>query len=136
MRQLGVVGKFVEFYGPGVAALSISDRATISNMCPEYGATVGFFPVDNNSLTYLRQTNRSDKKIAVIEAYLRATRQLRDYSQPGQDPVFSETVTLDLSTVVSSVSGPKRPNDRVSVSEMKADFSACLTNKVTLFVSA
>ncbi|GLV39031.1 Iron regulatory protein 1B [Carabus blaptoides fortunei] len=130
LRQLGVVGKFVEFYGPGVAALSISDRATISNMCPEYGATVGFFPVDNNSVAYLRQTNRSEKKIAVIEAYMRATKQLRDYSQPGQDPVFSETVTLDLSTVVSSVSGPKRPNDRVSVTDMKADFANCLRNKV------
>lgn len=132
LRQLGVVGKFVEFYGPGVAALSISDRATISNMCPEYGATVGFFPVDNNSVAYLRQTNRSEKKIAVIEAYMRATKQLRDYSQPGQDPVFSETVTLDLATVVSSVSGPKRPNDRVSVTDMKADFANCLRSKVCM----
>ncbi|CAG9823442.1 unnamed protein product [Phaedon cochleariae] len=130
LRQLGVVGKFVEFYGPGVSALSIADRATIANMCPEYGATVGYFPVDQNSLDYLRQTNRSDEQIRVIEAYLKATKQLRDYSSELPDPVFSQNVGLDLATVVSSVSGPKRPNDRVSVSDMKADFLNCLTNKV------
>ncbi|KAF7266235.1 cytoplasmic aconitate hydratase-like [Rhynchophorus ferrugineus] len=130
LRQLGVVGKFVEFYGPGVAALSIADRATISNMCPEYGATVGFFPVDVNSLAYLRQTNRSEEQVQLIETYLRATKQLRNYANENEDPIFSQTVSLDLSTVVSSVSGPKRPNDRVSVSEMKSDFINCLTNKI------
>lgn len=130
LRQLGVVGKFVEFYGPGVAALSIADRATIANMCPEYGATVGFFPVDKNSLDYLRQTNRDENQIKLIEAYLQATKQLRDYSSGDNDPVFTETVSLDLGTVVSSVSGPKRPNDRVSVMNMKEDFAACLSNKV------
>ncbi|KAH1001462.1 hypothetical protein HUJ04_005480 [Dendroctonus ponderosae] len=130
LRQLGVVGKFVEFFGPGVTALSIADRATISNMCPEYGATVGFFPVDKTSLTYLRQTNRSEEQVELIEAYLKATNQLRDYSDDKQEPVFSQIVSLDLSTVVSSVSGPKRPNDRVSVSEMKDDFLTCLTSKV------
>ncbi|GJQ67339.1 hypothetical protein Trydic_g8235 [Trypoxylus dichotomus] len=130
LRQLGVVGKFVEFYGPGVTALSIADRATIANMCPEYGATVGFFPVDDTSLSYLRQTNRPEEQIRLIEAYLKATGQLRDYSSGDQDPVFSESVGLDLSTVVSSVSGPKRPNDRVSVTDMKRDFANCLTNKV------
>lgn len=130
LRQLGVVGKFVEFYGPGVAALSLADRATIANMCPEYGATVGHFPVDSNSLDYLRQTNRSEEQIQVIESYLRATKQLRNYTQESTDPVFSETVGLDLSTVVSSVSGPKRPNDRVSVVDMKRDFAECLSNKI------
>ncbi|KAL1461392.1 hypothetical protein WDU94_013294, partial [Cyamophila willieti] len=130
LRQLGVVGKFVEFFGPGVKELSIADRATISNMCPEYGATVGFFPVDVNSLEYLKQTNRSDVKVSTVESYLRAVRLLRDYSDPSQDPVFSQVVTLDLGTVVSSVSGPKRPHDRVPVTEMKTDFLSCLTNKV------
>ncbi|XP_016974512.1 cytoplasmic aconitate hydratase [Drosophila rhopaloa] len=130
LRQLGVVGKFVEFYGPGVAELSIADRATISNMCPEYGATVGYFPIDENTLNYMRQTNRSEKKIDIIRQYLKATRQLRDYSLEDQDPQYSETVTLDLSTVVTSVSGPKRPHDRVSVSSMCEDFRSCLTSPV------
>ncbi|XP_069679495.1 cytoplasmic aconitate hydratase-like isoform X2 [Periplaneta americana] len=130
LRQLGVVGKFVEFFGPGVAELSIADRATISNMCPEYGATVGFFPVDDNSLAYLRQTNRDEKKIRVMEEYLKSVQMFRNYSDSSQDPVFSEVVTLDLATVVSSVSGPKRPHDRVPVVDMPEDFRQCLTNKV------
>ncbi|XP_011505193.1 PREDICTED: cytoplasmic aconitate hydratase-like isoform X2 [Ceratosolen solmsi marchali] len=130
LRQLGVVGKFVEFFGPGVSQLSIADRATISNMCPEYGATVGFFPVDQQSLIYLRQTNRSEEHIERIEKYLKAVRMIRNYDDPNQDPVFSEVVTLNLETVVSSVSGPKRPHDRVSVVDMKKDFNSCLTNKV------
>ncbi|XP_008200453.2 cytoplasmic aconitate hydratase [Tribolium castaneum] len=130
LRQLGVVGKFVEFYGPGVAALSIADRATIANMCPEYGATVGYFPVDEHSLTYLRQTSRPDEQIKLIEAYLKATKQLRNYANEMSEPIFSQSVSLDLSTVVSSVSGPKRPNDRVSVSDMKNDFRLCLSNKI------
>ncbi|XP_069364281.1 cytoplasmic aconitate hydratase-like [Maniola hyperantus] len=130
LRSLGVVGKFVEFFGPGVGALSIADRATVANMCPEFGATVAHFPVDERSLQYLSQTNRSADKIKMIEEYLRATKQFRDYSNPAQDPIFSEVVELDLSTVVTSVSGPKRPQDRVSVSVMKKDFKDCLTNKV------
>lgn len=130
LRQLGVVGKFVEFFGPGVAELSIADRATISNMCPEYGATVGFFPVDRNSLAYLQQTNRDKNKIDSIEAYLRAVNMLRDFSNSSQDPVFTQTVTLDLNTVVSCVSGPKRPHDKVAVADMKVDFLQSLTNKV------
>jgi aconitate hydratase len=130
LRSLGVVGKFVEFFGPGVESLSIADRATISNMCPEYGATVGYFPIDQNSINYLRQTNRSEEKIAIIEAYLKATKQLRDFKDESQDPRFTMIVTLDLGTVVTSVSGPKRPHDRVSVSDMKRDFRECLTNKV------
>uniref|UniRef100_A0A6B2EC74 Cytoplasmic aconitate hydratase n=1 Tax=Phlebotomus kandelakii TaxID=1109342 RepID=A0A6B2EC74_9DIPT len=130
LRQIGVVGKFVEFFGPGVEELSIADRATISNMCPEYGATVGFFPVDKNSLAYLKQTNRLDEKINVIFKYLEATKQLRDYSNASQDPHYTKIVTLDLATVVTSVSGPKRPHDRVAVSEMQLDFRSCLTNKI------
>ncbi|GLG97421.1 Cytoplasmic aconitate hydratase-like protein isoform x2 [Gryllus bimaculatus] len=130
LRLLGVVGKFVEFFGPGVSELSIADRATISNMCPEYGATVGFFPVDATSLAYLKQTNRDENKIKIIEAYLKHTNMLRDFNNPEQDPVFSQVVTLDLATVVSSVSGPKRPHDRVAVADMPGDFRQCLTNKV------
>ncbi|XP_075152007.1 cytoplasmic aconitate hydratase-like [Haematobia irritans] len=130
LRQLGVVGKFVEFYGPGVAELSIADRATISNMCPEYGATVGYFPIDENTLNYMKQTNRPAKKIEIIRKYLQATHQLRDFSNESQDPKFTQTITLDLSTVVTSVSGPKRPHDRVSVSEMKKDFQSCLVSPV------
>lgn len=130
LRQLGVVGKFVEFFGPGVAELSIADRATISNMCPEYGATIGFFPVDMNSLDYLRQTNRDERKIKLIEEYLKLTKMLRNFSDEKQDPVFTQVVTLDLSSVVSCVSGPKRPHDKVAVSDMKTDFLDGLTNKI------
>jgi len=130
LRQIGVVGKFVEFFGPGVKQLSIADRATISNMCPEYGATVGFFPVDEMTLLYLKQTGRDESKLAVIESYLRCNKMFRDYSNPEQDPIFSKVVELDLSTVVSSCSGPKRPHDRVAVTDMKSDFEQCLRNKI------
>ncbi|XP_014240878.1 cytoplasmic aconitate hydratase-like isoform X2 [Cimex lectularius] len=130
LRQLGVVGKFVEFFGPGVANLSIADRATISNMCPEYGATVGFFPVDVNSLQYLRQTNRDAVKVQAVEQYLKAVGLLRDFKDSGEDPVFSQVIELDLSTVVTCISGPKRPQDKVSVTDMKVEFAKCLTNKV------
>ncbi|KAG5675689.1 hypothetical protein PVAND_005573 [Polypedilum vanderplanki] len=109
LRQLGVVGKFVEFFGPGVTYLSIADRATISNMCPEFGGTVAFFAVDRRSIDYLRQTNRSEEKINIVEQYLKATKQFRDYDDESQDPIYTKVVTLDLSTVVSSLSGPKRP---------------------------
>merc|ERR1712142_1303251 len=90
LRQVGVVGKFVEFYGPGVTKLSIADRATIANMCPEYGATVGYFPVDQKSLEYLKQTSRSDEKVAFISAYLEKVGMLRDYKDSQQNPVYSE----------------------------------------------
>lgn len=130
LRQVGVVGKFVEFFGPGVTALSIADRATISNMCPEYGATVGYFPVDEASIDYLRQTNRDPKKIAAIHAYMKASGMLRDFANATQDPVFSEVHELDLNDVVPSLSGPKRPHDRVAVSEMKSDFHSCLRSNI------
>lgn len=90
LRSLGVVGKFVEFFGSGVSSLSIADRATISNMCPEFGGTVGYFPVDKNTLEYLRQTNRDENKISVIEQYLKATKQFRDYNDESEDPIYSK----------------------------------------------
>ena len=130
LRAVGVVGKFVEFFGPGVAQLSIADRATISNMCPEYGATVGFFPVDEVSLEYLRQTGRTPENVKQIEEYLKISSMFRNYSDASTDPVYSKVYELDLSTVVSSLSGPKRPHDRVSVTDMKNDFLQCLTNPV------
>ena len=125
-----MVGKFVEFFGPGVSQLSIADRATISNMCPEYGATVGFFPVDEMTLAYLRQTGRDDENIRYMEQYLKANKMFRNYNDDTQDPMFSEVHELDLSSVVPSVSGPKRPHDRVAVASMKEDFQKCLDNKV------
>ncbi|KAL1270544.1 hypothetical protein QQF64_029560, partial [Cirrhinus molitorella] len=129
LRQVGVVGKFVEFFGPGVAQLSIADRATIANMCPEYGATAAFFPVDQISIQYLKQTGRDMDKLSYIEKYLKAVGMFRDYSNTAQDPQFTQVVELDLSTVVPCCSGPKRPQDRVAVSEMKQDFKACLGAK-------
>nr|XP_037279507.1 cytoplasmic aconitate hydratase-like isoform X2 [Rhipicephalus microplus] len=130
LRQVGVVGKFVEFFGPGVAQLSIADRATVSNMCPEYGATVGFFPVDVKTLEYLRQTGRDEQMLRYAEAYLVANRMLRNYLDASQDPVFSQVVELDLASVVPSLSGPKRPQDRVAMEDLQQDFKQCLLAKV------
>jgi aconitate hydratase len=130
LRNIGVVGKFVEFFGPGVAQLSIADRATIANMCPEYGATVGYFPVDDRSIRYLEQTSRDSTTIKLIEAYLKASRMYRNYSDPNQDPVFSQVIELDLLDVVPSISGPKRPHDRIAIDSMKEDFQKCLNSKV------
>ncbi|XP_056612333.1 cytoplasmic aconitate hydratase [Triplophysa dalaica] len=129
LRQVGVVGKFVEFFGPGVAQLSIADRATIANMCPEYGATAAFFPVDEVSVEYLKQTGRDLEKLSYITQYLKAVGMFRDYSNTAQDPHFTQVVEMDLSTVVPCCSGPKRPQDKVAVSEMKQDFLACLGAK-------
>ncbi|KAK7169882.1 hypothetical protein R3I94_000198 [Phoxinus phoxinus] len=129
LRQVGVVGKFVEFFGPGVAQLSIADRATIANMCPEYGATAAFFPVDHISIQYLTQTGRDMENLSYIEKYLRAVGMFRDYSNTSQDPEFTQVVELDLSTVVPCCSGPKRPHDKVAVSDMKQDFETCLAAK-------
>uniref|UniRef100_A0AAR2JNG3 Cytoplasmic aconitate hydratase n=1 Tax=Pygocentrus nattereri TaxID=42514 RepID=A0AAR2JNG3_PYGNA len=123
LRQVGVVGKFVEFFGPGVAQLSIADRATIANMCPEYGATAAFFPVDHVSVQYLQQTGRLS---LISNHYLTAVGMFRDYSNEVQDPDFTKVLH---STVVPCCSGPKRPQDRVAVSEMKQDFEACLAAK-------
>eukprot|EP00003_Mantamonas_plastica_P002636 TRINITY_DN1200_c0_g1_i1.p1 TRINITY_DN1200_c0_g1~~TRINITY_DN1200_c0_g1_i1.p1 ORF type:complete len:856 (-),score=303.98 TRINITY_DN1200_c0_g1_i1:25-2592(-) len=128
LRKKGVVGKFVEFYGPGVAKLPLSTRATISNMAPEYGSTIGWFAVDDAAIDYLRQTGRSEEQCEYIEAYLRAQKMFRTDESP--EPVFSDTIELDLASVVPSLAGPKRPHDRVALSDMKADFAACLDNDV------
>ncbi|XP_046904959.1 cytoplasmic aconitate hydratase isoform X1 [Hypomesus transpacificus] len=129
LRQVGVVGKFVEFFGPGVGQLSIADRATIANMCPEYGATAAFFPVDDVSVQYLEQTGRDAEKLAYISSYLKAVGMFRDYNNESQDPEFTQVFELDLSSVVPCCSGPKRPQDRVAVSDMKTDFESCLGAK-------
>ncbi|XP_074136925.1 cytoplasmic aconitate hydratase [Sminthopsis crassicaudata] len=129
LRQVGVVGKFVEFFGPGVAQLSIADRATIANMCPEYGATAAFFPVDEISIKYLIQTGRDEKIVKNIQKYLQSVGMFRDFSDSSQDPNFTQIVELDLKTVVPCCSGPKRPQDKVAISEMKKDFESCLGAK-------
>lgn len=124
LRQKGVVGKFVEFYGPGVPTMNVADRATIANMAPEYGATCGFFPVDQQTLVYLRQTGRSADLVADVEQYAKLNHMWYDPSQP--DPEFSDTLELDLSTVVPSLAGPKRPQDLIPLSEMKQQYRASL----------
>ncbi|KAG5252061.1 aconitate hydratase family protein [Salix suchowensis] len=130
LRKHGVVGKFVEFYGDGMGKLSLADRATIANMSPEYGATMGFFPVDHVTLQYLKLTGRSDETVARIEAYLRANKMFVDHNEPQIERVYSSYLQLDLADVVPCISGPKRPHDRVPLKEMKADWHACLNNKV------
>lgn len=129
LRQVGVVGKFVEFFGPGVAQLSIADRATIANMCPEYGATAAFFPVDHVSIQYLEQTGRGAETLAFVTKYLQAVAMFRDYNNSAQTPDFTQVVELDLNTVVPCCSGPKRPQDKIPVSDMKKDFEDCLQAK-------
>jgi len=111
LRKKGVVGKFVEFYGPGVAGLALADRATIGNMAPEYGATIGFFPIDAETLAYLRLSGRDPARVALVEAYARAQGLFRTADTP--DPVFSDRLELDLGTVEPSLAGPRRPQDRV-----------------------
>lgn len=96
LRSIGVVGKFVEFFGEGVKHLSIADRATIANMCPEYGATVGYFPVDEATVSYLKQTGRDESKLAIVEQYLKAVGMFRDFAKADQDPVFSEVSEFSL----------------------------------------
>ncbi|KAL3503515.1 hypothetical protein ACH5RR_037964 [Cinchona calisaya] len=130
LRKHGVVGKFVEFYGPGMAELSLADRATIANMSPEYGATMGFFPVDHVTLQYLKLTGRSDETLAMIEGYLRSNKMFVDYSKPQQERVYSSYLELNLADVEPCVSGPKRPHDRVPIREMKDDWHSCLDNKI------
>ncbi|XP_022733432.1 aconitate hydratase, cytoplasmic-like isoform X2 [Durio zibethinus] len=130
LRKHGVVGKFVEFYGEGMAELSLADRATIANMSPEYGATMGFFPVDHVTLQYLKLTGRSDETVSMIEAYLRANKMFVDYKEPQQERAYSSYLQLDLAEVEPCVSGPKRPHDRVPLKEMKADWHACLDNNI------
>jgi len=128
LRAKGVVGKFVEFYGPGLSNISLADRATIANMAPEYGATMGFFPVDAETLRYLRETGRSEELVQIVERYTKEQGLFRTDETP--DPVFTDTLELDLSTVEPSLAGPKRPQDRVALSEMKKSFQVALTAPV------
>ncbi|MFT0693073.1 aconitate hydratase AcnA [Acinetobacter bereziniae] len=123
LRKKGVVGKFVEFYGDGLADLPLADRATIANMAPEYGATCGFFPIDEITLGYLRLTGRQDDRIALVEAYCKEQGLWRN---TGDEPVFTDTLALDMSTVEASVAGPKRPQDRVVLPDIPKTFSALM----------
>src|ERR1700734_1210354 len=120
LRKKGVVGKFVEFYGAGLSALSVADRATIANMAPEYGATMGFFPVDDGTLQYLRTSNRDAHTLELVEKY--SKEQLLFRTDDTKDPLFSDTLELDLATVVPSMAGPKRPQDRLTLPEVRKNF--------------
>ncbi len=124
LRAKGVVGKFVEFYGPGLDELPLADRATIANMAPEYGATCGFFPIDQETLNYLRFTGRDEDRVQLVEAYAKAQGMWRAKGAP--DPEFTDTLGLDLSTVVPSLAGPKRPQDRVLLTDAKSAFEGAL----------
>ncbi|MED3573167.1 aconitate hydratase AcnA [Cytobacillus praedii] len=124
LRAHGVVGKFVEFYGPGVPALPLADRATIANMAPEYGATCGFFPVDDEALEYMRLTGRSEEQIKVVETYSKENGLFFD---PALEPVYTNVVEINLSEIEANLSGPKRPQDLIPLSAMKKEFNAALT---------
>ncbi|MDF0728000.1 aconitate hydratase AcnA [Cytobacillus sp. S13-E01] len=125
LRQQGVVGKFVEFFGPGVPQLPLADRATISNMAPEYGATCGFFPVDGEALEYLRLTGRDEEQVKVVEEYSKANGLF--YTPDLEDPIFTKVVEIDLSEIEANLSGPKRPQDLIPLSAMKESFTTALT---------
>jgi len=127
LRKKGVVEKFVEFYGPGLGHMSLADRATIANMAPEYGATCGFFPVDDETLRYLRRTGRKDQA-ALVERYGKEQGLFR--TESAKDPIFSDTLALDMATVEPSLAGPKRPQDRVALAQMKTQFAQALTAPV------
>ena len=128
LRERGVVGKFVEFYGTGLSSLPLAARATIANMAPEYGATMGFFPVDAETLNYLRFTGRDEKLVALVEAFTRAQGLFRTDETP--DPVFSDTLELDLGDVVPAIAGPRRPQDRIPLTESKADWEKNLSGMI------
>ncbi|MFD1719127.1 aconitate hydratase [Georgenia deserti] len=131
LRQHGVVGKFVEFYGDGVAQVPLANRATIGNMSPEFGSTVAIFPIDQVTVDYLRLTGRSEDQVALVEAYAKEQGLWHDPSAAGYtEPVYSEYLELDLSTVVPSIAGPKRPQDRIAVTDAKAAFADVLPNYV------
>ncbi|GEO01006.1 aconitate hydratase [Novosphingobium sediminis] len=125
LRKHGVVGRFVEYYGPGLASLTLADRATLANMAPEYGATCGFFGIDDKTLDYMRLTGRDEDQIALTEAYAKAQ---GFWIDPAIEPVFTSTLELDLSTVVPSLAGPKRPQDRVSLPDVDDVFNADMAN--------
>ena len=127
LRKHGVVGKFVEFYGKGVAEVPLANRATLGNMSPEFGSTAAMFPVDEETISYLRMTGRSDEQLALVEAYAKEQGMWHD---PDKEPVFSEYLELDLSTVVPSISGPKRPQDRIELTDAKNAFRKDIHNYV------
>jgi len=128
LRKKGVVGKFVEFYGTGLSALALADRATVANMAPEYGATMGFFPVDQETLAYLKFTNRDPQQVALVEAYTKEQGLFRTDTTP--DPVYADTLELDLGTVMPSMAGPKRPQDRVELPAVKKNFAEAFAGPV------
>lgn len=128
LRKKGVVGKFVEFYGPGLSNINLQDRATVANMAPEYGATMGFFPVDEETLTFLRSTGRSEEQVALVKAYFQEQGLFRTDDTP--DPEFSETLELDLGSVVPTLAGPKRPQDRIELTAMKDAFNDALRTPI------
>ena len=127
LRQHGVVGKFVEFYGPGVGAVPLANRATIGNMSPEYGSTAAMFPLDDETIRYLRFTGRPEEQVALVEAY---AKEQGLWHSPDAEPLFSERLELDLATIVPSLAGPKRPQDRVALSDAKSGFRAALKDYV------
>ncbi len=129
LRKAGVVGKFVEFFGAGISNMSLADRATIANMAPEYGATMGFFPVDAETLNYLSRTGRSAEQVALVEAYMKAQGLFREDDSPALE--YSQTLQFDLGSVVPSMAGPKRPQDRVPLTDMKQAFAESLTAPVS-----
>ncbi|MDH4188047.1 MAG: aconitate hydratase AcnA, partial [Nitrospira sp.] len=128
LRTKGVVDKFVEFYGPGLETMSLTDRATIANMAPEYGATIGYFPVDTETLRYMRLTGRSEETVVLTEAYMRAQGLFHEPGMP--EPEYTDTLELDLDSVVPSLAGPKRPQDRVPMSKLKETFNKALSAPV------
>jgi aconitate hydratase len=128
LRKRGVVGKFVEFFGPGIAQLSLADRATLANMSPEYGATMGYFPADNETLEFMRQTGRTNDQVNMMEKYLKENNLFVDGK--SKVPQYTEVLELNLSSIVPSLAGPKRPQDRVPLSSMKTDFNNALKAKV------
>src|SRR6187397_253312 len=121
LRATGVVGRFVEFYGPGLDSMTVADRATIANMAPEYGATCGFFPIDGRTIEYLRLTGRDEDRIALVEAYAREQGLWREANSP--EPLFTDTLELDMSSIEPSLAGPKRPQDRVLLSDLDDQFN-------------
>ena len=129
LRAEGVVGKFVEYFGEGVNGMSLADRATLANMAPEYGATMGFFPMDEESLQFLRRTGRTDDEVQLVERYAIEQQLLRTDESPT--PIYTRTVSLDLSTIEPALAGPKRPQDRVALSDMKQSFEASLRAPVS-----
>ncbi|MGB7219117.1 MAG: aconitase family protein, partial [Vicinamibacterales bacterium] len=124
LRKHGVVGKFVEFFGPGLEHLTIADRATLGNMCPEYGATIAIFPIDGMTLDYLRLSGREESRVQLVEAYARAQGMFRTAGDP--DPVYSDTIEIDVAAIEPCLAGPRRPQDRVSVKQVKSGFQAAL----------